>query len=388
MIDQASPGSVIRLTGGSYDLSYNQLSGPFRIMIQGGWDDNFLERDPCQNATVIKSVDDFEVTNFGIGNTDQLTFVAEDLIFEKEISFNSIISLVASENATAYLSILNGTFINSGFGTGGAIDLLVKDTANCYVTIANTLIADHLGDGVSISVSDGGYANTKVYHSTIANNLKDDATSLLGNGLIGLSLDEGILELDIQNTLLFGNADQDLNLLNGNTSMLDVQLGSSIVGQRLFEGNIFVELEDILFGTNPLFMDPALGNYTLSANSPGFMAGKDLGLPGFGTTPNWGIKGCEESISSINSLSFGQVNVFPNPMIDYGIIEFDLEQTSDVAIQVFNLQGKQLYNRTWQYLSAGFHQLNLPVNTLTPGTYHLVLSNKQGRKTLPIVIVE
>ena len=231
VIDQASPGSVIRLTGGSYDLSYNQLSGPFRIMIQGGWDDNFLERDPCQNATVIKSVDDFEVTNFGIGNTDQLTFVAEDLIFEKEISFNSIISLVASENATAYLSILNGTFINSGFGTGGAIDLLVKDTANCYVTIANTLVADHLGDGVSISVSDGGYANTKVYHSTIANNLKDDATSLLGNGLIGLSLDEGILELDIQNTLLFGNADQDLNLLNGKTSMLDVQLGSSIVGK-------------------------------------------------------------------------------------------------------------------------------------------------------------
>ena len=75
-------------------------------------------------------------------------------------------------------------------------------------------------------------------------------------------------------------------------------------------------------------------------------------------------------------------------MVDYGIIEFDLEQTSDVAIQIFNLQGKQLYNRTWQYLSAGFHQLNLPVNTLTPGTYHLVLSNKQGRKTLPIVIVE
>lgn len=73
------------------------------------------------------------------------------------------------------------------------------------------------------------------------------------------------------------------------------------------------------------------------------------------------------STSNDEFLSF-KVNLYPNPAKEAATLEFNLESTSNVSVEVTDLTGKTIYN-TSTVSNAGVNQLNIPTASLTDGIY-------------------
>ncbi len=74
------------------------------------------------------------------------------------------------------------------------------------------------------------------------------------------------------------------------------------------------------------------------------------------------------------------VRIFPNPATDY--IRFHFPAACDYQIQLFDLQGHQIFN-----VSARGSENNLAVNMLPPGTYTLVVKNLTDKKFRVLKII-
>ncbi len=384
---------MLRLSAGLYELSYDHLTsvdGELKMMLQGGWNASFSERGVCQNITQLKSINDFEVFNVGANDDDQLVLILDGLTLEKGVSFNSMVGVVTTGQSDAYVSIRDCQITDSGFGTGGALDFLVTDDSQSWVLIVNTLIADHLGDGLSFSVSGNSTGNFKIYQSTIAQNQMDVSTGLLGKGITGLSLDNASVQLDIRNSVLFSNDVQDIDLLNDENSDLEVMVFNCGLGKRLFKGPVMAELVNTELGLDPAFENPALGQFTLAENSPGIMAGQDIGIPGFGSSPNWGIANCDDltDIEQHRFFTVQNISVYPNPVRAFGMAEFELSKMTNLSIQLFDGQGRLVWDWLNPFMLPGFHQITISMASLAPSSYQLALSTEDGSITIPILKVQ
>lgn len=63
------------------------------------------------------------------------------------------------------------------------------------------------------------------------------------------------------------------------------------------------------------------------------------------------------------------INVYPNPMSNNGIIAFDLTTKSDVFIEVYSITGRLMKRITQSGMTEGQHQVHFGVNELANGTY-------------------
>lgn len=68
------------------------------------------------------------------------------------------------------------------------------------------------------------------------------------------------------------------------------------------------------------------------------------------------------------------INVYPNPMQDDGNIAFNLEENSDVNVQIFNLRGQLVNEIRKTNMSAGTNTIQFGASHLTKGTYIIRLS--------------
>lgn len=77
---------------------------------------------------------------------------------------------------------------------------------------------------------------------------------------------------------------------------------------------------------------------------------------------------------------------YPNPFSDYATISFELRNSSDVIIQLYNLQGqivKQICNR---HFLPGINEVKLGKEDLMSGLYILRVSSKLSQQSLKIII--
>ncbi len=63
------------------------------------------------------------------------------------------------------------------------------------------------------------------------------------------------------------------------------------------------------------------------------------------------------------------IRLHPNPVQDYGFIEFNLNSGSFVEITVYNLFGQKVYDLARQHYKSGIHQLKYYVGKLYSGVY-------------------
>ncbi|MEM9921581.1 MAG: T9SS type A sorting domain-containing protein [Bacteroidota bacterium] len=80
----------------------------------------------------------------------------------------------------------------------------------------------------------------------------------------------------------------------------------------------------------------------------------------------------ECSLTSTNELSEGQINIFPNPFTASTNIELELTKATDVQVTMYNVIGRQMYNRNYGLLN-GRQQLNINGGDLPKGAYLLQL---------------
>ncbi len=91
--------------------------------------------------------------------------------------------------------------------------------------------------------------------------------------------------------------------------------------------------------------------------------------------------GISEPTGTVSSL-----NVFPNPAGNSAEITFNLAKSSDVGIELFNLEGQLLKNIFLGKLSAGENKMQLDVADYASGMYLLKLSEGDKNEFINMVV--
>ncbi len=96
-----------------------------------------------------------------------------------------------------------------------------------------------------------------------------------------------------------------------------------------------------------------------------------------------GIKAGQTSLSNIDdlSLSLGEINMGPNPVVDFLRVDFDYQDNLVIDAVVVDVTGKEIY-RTISGLVNGNNVIEVSTDNWGAGNYFLQLSNGKGIKTL------
>lgn len=123
----------------------------------------------------------------------------------------------------------------------------------------------------------------------------------------------------------------------------------------------------------------AFGNWILGMG--------DFGAADLGTLNSWSITVCSTQLTplSVNNYEFDNFIVFPNPNKGEFTIKLSTLEAKKIAIKVYDLRGRIIYEKTYNETSNFNEKLNL--NTLKSGMYILNVSDGL-RKTTKKILVE
>ena len=74
----------------------------------------------------------------------------------------------------------------------------------------------------------------------------------------------------------------------------------------------------------------------------------------------------EDNESFANSL---EMSIYPNPVVSEATISFNVEETTTVSYQIYDLSGRMVQNSTLGNYNEGSHKVTFNVNGLANGTY-------------------
>ena len=69
-----------------------------------------------------------------------------------------------------------------------------------------------------------------------------------------------------------------------------------------------------------------------------------------------------------------QMGVYPNPAKDYAVIGLKLQTVSDIALQIYDVTGKSIYNNEAQRIAAGKNEIGINTSRFAPGIYTIVIN--------------
>ncbi len=96
--------------------------------------------------------------------------------------------------------------------------------------------------------------------------------------------------------------------------------------------------------------------------------------------------GVQESQDNLESKTFeADVLVYPNPVVDFGTIAFDLESSSNVTVQIYNLSGQIVQDINKIGLNEGANTLSINTSQLSKGTYIVKVTADNLSKTTKFV---
>ncbi len=290
---------------------------------------------------------------------------------------------VVALNGLDNIQISNLTICNGEAEYGGGIK-----SFSTTLSLDNVLIignsAENSGGGIDSSY--GGLLNLN--NVTLANNFADRGGAIFSyqtgpNNFTNVTITSNF---SIEGGAIYSYR-SDFNLVNcllWDNDLIEIKYCSSWIPSTLMiaysdiEGgydNILTEEEcmiDWLEGNideNPLFNNTA-GDYSLQEASPCIDAGTayfeynaevivDLDAGQYiGTAPDMGAyeyNSVEEDDPIIQNSKF-KIQNFPNPFNPETTIEFNLPQSENVNLTVYNLKGQKIIELCNEYLSAGVHK--------------------------------
>lgn len=95
----------------------------------------------------------------------------------------------------------------------------------------------------------------------------------------------------------------------------------------------------------------------------------------------------ESQVTSVNELNESNYTIYPNPVSNGSSLQIVLDETiSDgVEVTLTDITGKVHVSREYS-LAKGSSTLNLPINNLSPGIYHLSVRSELGNSVLKVLV--
>ena len=95
---------------------------------------------------------------------------------------------------------------------------------------------------------------------------------------------------------------------------------------------------------------------------------------------------CDGSPASIVENNFSNFNINPNPAKNFTSFNFDVKNTSEIKISVYDITGKLVDNLLNRVLPNGSHTLNYNTSLLNKGIYIYIISSQSQDITGKLII--
>lgn len=362
-IDAAGDGATIKVAQGTYYENIYITLSISDLIIQGGWNSTFTSRAEDPSLTII----DGDVTGDGIGDDSVLKIFAvsgfditvniEGLTIQNgNGNYGGGIYAATYSSGSIALTLNNNIILNNNVTNyGGGIGAFSQNSGSSTIlTLTNNIIA-----GNAAADNGGGiYAGSQEASNTtliLTNNTIADNTAINnGGGLRAYSYNGGATYITLSNNIIWGNTAS-----NGGDIAIYQPGGTTTVTSSYNDiWDIFNNLgfyNDLGGNINadPLFANPASGDYHLIIGSPCIDMGTNEGAPssdfegdirpfdGDGDTVAITDIGADEYIYSCTLPSTpilispynGQTGISTNPTLDwsdvYSANSYDVQVCSD-----------------------------------------------------------
>jgi len=273
-VDSISDGTVIRVAGDIYYVNYTTFNTKV-VMIQGGWSSDFSKRNLKAYPTTFDGGMKDEILYFSVSSGEPV-IILDGINFIKGNGNFGAVNLLAQGSASMKTSIFNCSVTDSEGGTnssGGALCLNNWDSSQSDRTIGNTIISGNGTSGIESHITEDAIVRWRIINTTICNNTNSESDS--GRGIDVFTLNNGVLNAHIYNSIIWGNKQYDLEFRRNITFEVDhsdidnVDAGSGAVYQS----------GDGVVNVDPLFVDSANDNFHLQSSSPVIDAGTEQGVP-------------------------------------------------------------------------------------------------------------
>lgn len=330
-------------------MNYLSFTSPHpRIVIQGGWNEPFTERDICQNPTTLDGLQADEIFYVGVSGGENAVLL-DGLTFRNGIgTYGSLKFITWNYPVTAYWSMVDCIVEQNApqGGFGGAINFLHWDSSLVQVTLINTIVTNNSNTcGIYNQTTFEAFARWRLYNSSIAFNKDPDSMQVdIGLGIYGFTLG-GAARLDISmtNTIVWGNDDYDLKF-NGFGDSVIIKAKRCDIGNTDFISYVLLDIAADCINEDPQFVDAANGNLALKASSPCIDAGLPVGLASEDAVPDIGATPCLLTLSKVKeTVSISQpLLVYPNPVSDFiEIVSTENERVAAI-ISLYDTHGRLL----------------------------------------------
>lgn len=380
IIDGTPRRAVLRLPEGTYPLNYSfqSLDNAPRLLIQGGWNADFTERDYCQYSTVLDGGRQGAIFNYLVAEGNSTALILDGLTLtnagREAVAYRGYLSKV--QLLLAHCSIRD----NRPHRTSATVRF--EDSPGTLISdfiLLNTSITDNLGTALQVVIH-GNITNVKILHSILAYNdpsENDDPPYQSGHGVKMDSDAPEPVAVQFANSVFWENQEADLYVEEEALGRLQVRSRHNVYGfiQPASAGDLITHPSDR--SSDPGLAPATNGRYYPADNSPLRDYGLHLGITE-DTEPDAGLLPCpaNQTTTGITALDISQsVALWPNPNAGEILrLRFESAPAEVEQIQVFNSLGRQvaLIRPAADDISRGSYQIR--VDGWAPGYYRLVFT--------------
>ncbi|MBX2873548.1 MAG: hypothetical protein KTR30_15650 [Saprospiraceae bacterium] len=341
-IANAPRGSVLQIPDGVYPLHYEH---PFdaeapRVMIQGGWNADFSERDVCQYPTVFEGGEQ-PILNFLLTEGNSSAIILDGLQLRggkagaiRHISYLSKVQLLLSE-----------CLVTENEAHPAQAILHFEDGASTLISdliLVNSTFSNNNGSAIRFEQS-ANRGNFKLLNSLVAFNapsLDDELPFRSGYGLRFESFADSLLQLQFLNSIIWGNAKADVLLQPEDLPRLLVDSRHNIYGYFENDPNAAFFNGQTDRSTDPFLLEHSTGYYTLASLSPARGTGIFLGM-GDDLEVDIGPRACLEMISATEEKAGrGKWILYPNPVTEHLYLATEPSMVKELPFEIRDAFGR------------------------------------------------